>query len=126
MLHCRGPCDGLLERRAQTIAEVLAFTHLMLETPVHWISNLICLRTQLLVLSPAQRIAAHHMLDVVQRYVPRDWSIEALHSFSMWMPMEMQDVINGINHIEVENQSQAAVEAEADAVLMQPPTEHTN
>jgi hypothetical protein len=98
----------------------------MLETPDYWISNLIYLRTKLLLLSPAQRIAAHHMLDVVQRMVPQNWSMEALHSFSMWMPMEMRQVVDGINNMEVENQSQEAVEAEAEALLRQPPTETTN
>lgn len=117
LLLCRKPCIALLERRAQVTAEVAAFKYLMLHTPAYWISNLIHLRTMVLDLSPAQKIAAHHVLDMVKRKVPRDWSMEALHSFSMWMPMEMQSVIDGVNHMEIENQSEQMVAAETEALL---------
>jgi hypothetical protein len=93
----------------------------MLETPVQWISNLIYMRTMLLKLSPVQKIAAHHVLEIVKQKVPRDWSMDAVHSFSMWMPMEMQHVIDGINHMEIEEQSQQIVEAEAEALLRSSP-----
>ena len=79
----------------------------------------------LLTLSPAQKIAAHHVLEVIKHKIPQEWSMEALHSFSMWMPMEMQYVIDGVNHMEIENQSQDMVAAEADALLRVPATDIT-
>ncbi len=126
ILRCRAPCSQVLERQAQMIAEARAFKQLMLDTPVDWISNLIYLRSMILALSPAQKIAAHNMLEMIRLNVPRDWSVEALHSFSMWMPMELQHVIDGVNSMEIENQSQEAVEAEADALLRGQPIEVTN
>jgi hypothetical protein len=86
-------------------------------TPAHRMNKVINLRSLILGLSPAQQIAAQTVLETVQKIVPRDWSLEALHSFNMWMPLEVKHVVQGVNEMEIENQSQDMIAAEAESLL---------
>lgn len=117
MMFCRTPCDDMLERRAQNIAESYAFWYMMLQNPAHRINRVIYLRSLLVGMSPAQQLAAQSVLEMVQRTVPRDWTVEAVHSFIMWAPMEMRYVVEQVNEMEMDRQSQEMVAAEAEALL---------
>jgi hypothetical protein len=113
----RKSCGKSLEVRAQSICESVAFWRLMALTPAHRMNKVINLRSLILGLSPAQQIAAQTVLETVQKIVPRDWSLEALHSFNMWMPLEVKHVVQGVNEMEIENQSQDMIAAEAESLL---------
>lgn len=106
-----------MELRAQSISESLAFWRLIAFTPDYRVNNVINLRSLILGLSPAQQIAAQTVLEAVQKIVPRDWSVEALHSFNMWLPLEVKHIVLQVNKMEIENQSQDMIAAEADALL---------
>ncbi len=116
-MHYRTPCDKMVERRAQAITEGVAFRHMMLKTPAHMINWIIHMRTSLLKLSPSQLVAADAMLALVANTVPRDWSLEATHSFIMWAPRELQYVVEQIDMMEAQTQSQEMLAAEAEALL---------
>jgi len=103
--------------KAQSIAENVSFWSMMIFTPAHRINRVIYLRAIMLQLSPAQQIVAQSVLEAVQQMVPCDWSVEALHSFTMWMPLEIKHVVQQINEMEIETQSQQMISAEAEALL---------
>lgn len=114
---CRTPCNKMLERRAQALAENVALHHLMLKTPAHMVNWMIHMRTLLLRLSPSQLVAADAVLELVAKKVPRDWSLEGTHSFVMWASHELQYVVEQVNEMELQTQSQAMIAAEAEALL---------
>lgn len=117
MMFCRTPCEDMLEHRAQTIAESYAFWYMMLQNPAHRINRVIYLRSLLVGMSPAQQLVAQSLLEMVQRTVPRDWTVEAVHSFIMWAPMEFQYVVEQVNEMELERQTQEMITIEAEALL---------
>jgi hypothetical protein len=95
----------------------MAFWHLMHNTQTQMINMVIYLRTLLVGLSPVQQLAAQSVMEMVERTVPRDWSLEAVHSFTMWAPKELQYVVEQVNEMETDRQGQAMVAAEAEALL---------
>jgi hypothetical protein len=81
---------------------------------INW---MIHMRTSLLRLSPSQLVAADAMLELVAKTVPRDWSLEATHSFVMWAPRELQYVVEQVDWMDAQTQSQEMLAAEAEALL---------